>query len=336
MNLETTYLGLTLRNPVVASAGPLSQSVEDIKALADGGVGAVVVYSLFEEQLRREAERLTAVEEAHDDMFGEATSFFPSLPMQEFDPSHRYMELIEGAAKTAGVPVIASLNGVSVGSWIDTAKRLESAGASAIELNIYFVPGDLQTSGAAVEERHLEIVGAVKQAVGIPVAVKLSPYFSSVGNMCLRLDEAGADGLVLFNRFLQPDIDVERLSVESGVTLSQPSEAKLPRTWIAILRGHVQASLAATTGVETAEDVVKYILAGADVVMTTSSLVRHGAGYAATLVEGLERFLEQRELPLDKARGMLAMPEDVDAGRYERAGYVTALEKVKSTYGDLV
>lgn len=336
MNLETNYLGLTLRNPVVASAGPLSQTVDDIKALGDGGVGAVVVYSLFEEQLRREAERTAAIEEEYDNMFGEATSFFPSIPTEIVDPSHRYLELIEGAAKVSEVPVIASLNGVSVGTWIETARKLQDAGAAAIELNIYFVPGDLTTTGAQVEERHVEIVSAVKQAVSIPVAVKLSPYFSSVGNMCVRLDQAGADGLVLFNRFLQPDIDVDRLTVESGVTLSQPGEARLPRTWLAILRGHVNASLAATTGVDDAEDVVKYILAGADVVMTTSSLIRYGARHATTLVGGLEGWLESRGLTLEKARGMLAVPAEASADRYEREGYVSALQKAKSTYGDLV
>lgn len=335
MNLETKYLGLTLRNPVVASAGPLSQTADDILRLQDGGVGAVVVYSLFEEQLRREAEQLESMLEDFDDLSPEASSYFPNIPAVEAEPSRHYLQLIEDAAKRAEVPVIASLNGSSVGSWIDTARKLEGAGASAIELNVYFVPGDLTTTGAQVEQRHVEIVQAVKAAVGIPVAVKLSPYFSSVGHLCTQLDRAGADGLVLFNRFLQPEIDIERLTVESGVTLSQPGEAKLPRTWIAILRGHVEASLAATTGVETYEDVVKYILAGADVVMTTSSLVRHGTGHATTLVDGLEQWLTQRGLGLDVARGMLAVPKDADADRYAREGYVSALQKAKSTYGSL-
>ncbi len=336
MNLETTYMGLTLRNPVVASAGPLSQTPDDIRALGDGGVGAVVVYSLFEEQLRREAERVTELEAEFEDMFGEATSFFPSTITLDNDPSRHYLELIEDAVKVSEVPVIASLNGVRLGSWIETARRLQEAGAAGIELNIYFVPGDLATVGIDVEQRHLDIVEAVKQSVDVPVAVKLSPYFSSVGHMCTRLDRAGADALVLFNRFLQPDIDLERMTVQSGVTLSQPNEARLPRTWIAILRDHVRASLAATTGVDQAEDVIKYILAGADVVMTTSSLVRHGAGHAQVLVDGLERWLEARGLTLDQARGMLAVPKDMAADRYERAGYVDALQKAKSTYGSLV
>lgn len=335
MDLETNYMGLVLRNPLVASAGPLSQTPDDIRALADGGVGAVVVYSLFEEQLRAEAERLTELEARHENVFLEATSFFPEVPLNH-DPSDEYLRLIERSVAAVDVPVIASLNGVTVGSWIETAARLEDAGAAGIELNIYFVPGDIRTSGAEVEARHVEIVTAVKQAVSVPVAVKLSPYFSSVGHLCVRLDRAGADALVLFNRFLQPDIDIDRMEVTTGVTLSQPSEAKLPRTWIAILRDHVRASLAATTGVDTSEDVIKYVLAGADVVMTTSALIRHGAGYAADLVDGLEGWLYTHGLSLERARGMLAVPADVSPDAYERAGYVDALQKAKATYADLV
>lgn len=336
MNLETNYMGLTLRNPVVASAGPLSQSVDDIRRLAHGGVGAVVLYSLFEEQLRREAEAATQLEEEYENMFLEATSFFPEMPVEQTDPSHSYLRLIEEASAAVDVPVIASLNGSTVGSWTETARRMQDAGAAGIELNIYLVPGDLTTSGADVEQRHLDIVRAVKQNVDIPVAVKLSAYFSSIGHMCVQLDEAGADALVLFNRFLQPDIDIDRMEVVSGVTLSRPNDARLPRTWIAILHDKVRASLAATRGVETSEDVVKYILAGADVVMTTSALIRHGASHAGDLVAGLEEWLTTHGLTLEQARGMLAVPEDADAAQYERAGYVSALQKAKSTYGSLV
>ncbi|HMS36071.1 MAG TPA: dihydroorotate dehydrogenase-like protein [Arachnia sp.] len=334
-NLSTDYLGLRLRNPVVASAGPLSQTVEGIKSLADGGVGAVVMYSLFEEQLRREAETVAALEDLYDDSFAEALSYFPSVPQSEKDASHAYLKLVEEGAKAIDVPLIASLNGASLGGWTQSARRLADAGAAAIELNIYFVPGDITVSGRGVEERHLEILSAVKYAVDIPVAVKLSPYFSSVGNMALQLDAAGADGLVLFNRFLQPDIDIDRVTVESGVSLSSPVEGRLPRTWIAVLQGKLKASLAATTGVDTAEDVIKYILAGADVVMTTSSLVRRGPAYAQVLVEGLSQWLAARDLTLDRARGLLAVPADAAADAYERAGYVSALEKAKSTYGSL-
>ena len=335
MDLTTTYMGLTLRNPVVASAGPLSQTVEGIKSLADGGVGAVVMYSLFEEQLRREAEQTAILEDMYDDANAEAMSYFPSVPQSSKDASSAYLRLVEAGAKAIDVPLIASLNGASVGNWTQTAHRLQEAGAAGIELNIYFVLGDITVSGGEVEERHLEIVSAVKGSVDIPVAVKLSPYFSSVGNMAVRLDAAGADALVLFNRFLQPDIDLDRVTVESGVSLSSAIEGRLPRTWIAVLHDRIEASLAATTGVDTADDVIKYILAGADVVMTTSSLVRRGPAYAQVLVEGLSSWLTSHEIPLVKARGLLAVPKDAAADAYERAGYVSALEKAKSTYGSL-
>ena len=335
MDLTTNYMGLQLRNPVVASAGPLSQSVEGIRSLADGGVGAVVMYSLFEEQLRREAEEIAVLEELYDDANSEALSYFPTMPRANHDASDAYLRLVEAGAAAIDVPLIASLNGSSVGGWTGTARRLQDAGAAGIELNIYFVPGDITMSGADVEERHLEILSAVKHTVDIPVAVKLSPYFSSVGNMAAQLDAVGADALVLFNRFLQPDIDVDRVTVESGVSLSSPIEGRLPRTWIAVLRDRVEASLAATTGVDTAEDVIKYILAGADVVMTTSSLVRRGPAYAKVLVDGLDRWLDGHEIPLAKARGLLGVPKDAEASAYERAGYVSALEKAKSTYGSL-
>ncbi|MEO7589100.1 MAG: dihydroorotate dehydrogenase-like protein [Arachnia sp.] len=336
MDLTTNYMGLRLRNPLVASAGPLSQTATGVRELADAGVGAVVMYSLFEEQMRREAERMTELEEAHEDSFPEALSYFPNVPYSADDTAvTSYLRLVESAADSIDVPLIASLNGASLGGWVRNASRLEDAGAAAIELNIYLVPGDVTLTGSEVEHRHIEILQAVRESVSVPVAVKMSPYFSSVGNMCVALDHAGANGLVLFNRFLQPDIDIDRLEVTSGVTLSSRDDARLPRTWIAVLRGKVKASLAASSGVETPSDVVKYILAGADIVMTTSSLVRHGAPHAGKLLEGLDSWLMRKELTLDRARGMLAVPRDADATVYARAGYVSALEKAKSTYGAL-
>lgn len=332
-SLATRYLGLDLRSPVVASAGPLSQTVDGIKELADTGLGAVVMYSLFEEQIRREEARQVSMLERAEESFAEALSYFPEQDeVGEDSITEGYLKLLEEAAGAIDIPLIASLNGATHGGWVNTARRMQDAGASALELNVYMVPGELG-SGAEVEERHLEILQGVKQAVSIPVAVKLSPYFSSVGNMCQRLDEAGADGLVLFNRFLQPEVDVERLEVVPGVELSTPFEARLPRTWIAVLHGKLRASLAATSGVETAEDVIKYILAGADVVMTTSALVRHGRGHAKVLVDGLSDWLERKQLGLDQARGMLAVPADVRVSGYERAGYVAALQRAKATYG---
>lgn len=335
-DLQTQYLGLTLRNPLVASAGPLSQTVDGIKGLADGGVGAVVMYSLFEEQLRFEAEQATAMEDLLDDSFAESLSFFPTVPTNNSGVSFKYLELVEEGAKAIDVPLIASINGATVGGWTGVARQLADAGAAAIELNIYFVPGDLSVPGIVVEERHLEILASVKDAVSVPVAVKLSPFFSSIGQMCVQLDDAGADGLVLFNRFLQPDVDIDRIEVSPGVYLSNQNDSRLPRTWISTLRGRVDASLAASGGVETADDVIKYILAGADVVCSTSSLVRHGREHAATLVDGLDAWLDRMGLSLSQARGMLAVPTDASGDTYARAGYVSALERAKQTYGSLV
>ena len=341
MNLETSYLGLPLRNPLVASAGPLSQTVDGVKGLADGGVGAVVLYSLFEEQVRAQlaqAERDAQLEEEHAEAFAEATSYFPNLSTEPAETvAVSYLSLVERAAAAIDVPLIASLNGSSMGSWVRFARQLEEAGAAALELNIYFVPGDCSLTGAEVEQRHLDIVAGVKQNVSIPVAVKLSPYFSSFGNLAVRLVEAGADGLVLFNRFLQPEVDVERVEVVPGVELSSRADARLPRTWIAALRHRLPVSLAASSGVEDADDVVRHLLAGADVVMTTSALIRHGRDYSRVLLDGLDGWLQRKGFrSVAQARGLLAVPLETDPDGFQRAGYVTALERAKARYGSLV
>ena len=335
--MDTTYLGMELRSPLVASAGPLSQTVDGVRELADTGMGAVVLYSLFEEQVLAQAERDTLLEELNSESFPEATSYFPDiLDPEATSPARTYLSLVERAAAAIDVPLIASLNAAGTGSWVSFAQQLADAGASALELNIYFVPGDVTVPGSDVEARHLEIVAAVKQSVDIPVAVKLSPFFSSVGNFALQLVEAGADGLVLFNRFLQPSVDVEQLAVVPGVSLSSPADAKVPRTWIATLRNRTSASLAATSGVETADDVAAYLLAGSDVVMTTSSLVRHGAGYARKLIDGLDDWMARKEFTsVADFRGLLAVPADADGSERARAGYVAALERAKTTYGSL-
>ena len=336
MDLTTSYLGLTLANPVVASASPLSQTVDGVRELADAGVGAIVLYSLFEEQVRRQEVEELYVSELHEESFGEARTYFPQAPSVGFGGVAPYLHHVERSVAAVDVPVIASLNGSSRGGWTRIARSMQDAGAAALELNVYAVPGDLRASGAGVEQRHLDILHSVKDVVSIPVAVKLSPFFSSTGRMCAELDAAGADGLVLFNRFLQPDIDIENLRVTPSVSLSTTTEARLPRTWIAILHGHVKASLAATTGVETSEDVVKYLLAGADVVMTASALLRHGAGHARRLVDGTSEWLSRKGYhSVGAARGLLAVGPDVEAGAFERAGYVAALRVARSTYGDL-
>lgn len=336
MDLATRYLGLTLRNPLVASASPLSQTVAGVQELADAGVGAVVLYSLFEEQVRRQEIADFELMAMHEDSFGEATSYFPEVDIAAGGATP-YLRHLEKAVAAVDIPVIASLNGANLDGWAHCARQLQEAGAAALEVNPYAVPGDTHVAGSAIEERHVEIVHTVKAAVSIPVAVKLSPFFSATGTVCRELDAAGADGLVLFNRFLQPDIDIETLTVAPSVTLSSPVESGIARTWVAILRGRVAASLAATTGVETGADVVKYLLAGADVVMTASALMRHGSGYAATLLAELSAWLERKGFAsVGDARGLLALGEDVDAAQYERAGYVAALTHAKDMYGDFL
>jgi len=317
--LATEYMGLRLPSPLVASAGPLSQSLDSMKELEESGVGAIVMFSLFEEQVRRE----------------EAGS--PEAPpaSQSDEPAatDAYLRLLEAGAGELSVPLIASLNGFRGGEWTATARRMQDAGASAIEVNIYAVPGDLSMSGAEVEDRHLEILQSVKDVVSVPVAVKLSPYFSSLGQMALRLDEAGADALVLFNRFLQPDIDIRRKEVVAGAGLSGQDEGLLSRTWLAALHGRVRASLAAASGVAGPDDVVKALLAGADVVMTTSALVRHGASYAGELANGLRHYLIRNQLTLGRLRGMLAVPADTRVDEYERSGYLAVLEQARRRHG---
>ena len=334
MELATTYLGLALRNPLVASASPLSTTVDGVRRLADAGVGAVVLYSLFEEQLLREAAQNARLVDAGTDGYAESLSYFPAAAQDEPGP-RRYLSLVERAVAAVDVPVIASLNGVTPGGWGEYAVSMQSAGAAAIELNIYYLPGDANVIGREVEQRHIDILTRVKDVVTIPVAVKLSPHFSSTGEMALRLDDAGADGLVLFNRFLQPDIDSETLALVSGVKLSSSAEARLPRTWIALLHGRVRAALAATTGVEDPADVAKYLLAGADVVMTTSALLRHGPQYATELIDGLSEWMSRKGFDdVGQVRGLLSVPASTDEEAYERGSYVKAMRKANSApYG---
>jgi len=333
MDLSAQYLGMELRNPLVASPSPLSNTADGVRRLADSGVGAVVLYSLFEEQLRRQAAADAALAEAGTESFAESLSYFPAGAEASPGP-RRYLSLLERAAAAVDIPVIASLNGVTTGGWTDYASALEQAGAAAIELNINYLPGDPMFPARDVEQRHVEILTTVKAVGSVPVAVKLSPYFSSIGEMALRLDRAGADGLVLFNRFLQPDIDAETLTVTAGFGLSSPAEARLPRAWIALLAGRVRGSLAATTGVETAADVAKYLLAGADVVMTASALLRHSPAYAGVLLDELSDWMKRKDFgSVAEFRGMLSVPAGADQVAYERAGYVAALQAANTYTG---
>lgn len=330
MDLTTRYLGLNLPNPLIASASPLSKTVDGVRRLADAGVGAVVLYSLFEEQVRREAEENARLAAAGTECFAESLSYFPHVAEEDHGP-RRYLSLLERAAAAVPVPVIGSINGTTSGSWAGYARSMQDCGAAAIELNIYYLPGDPHTTGRDVEQRHLDILARVKEAVAVPVAVKLSPYFSATAEMARRLDMAGADGLVLFNRFLQPDIDTETLAVAQGTSLSRAGEARLPLTWIALLHGRIDASLAATTGVEGAKELIKYLLAGADVVMTASALLRHGPDHAAVMLDGLSRWMRDKGFAtVGEFRGLLAVPVGVDETAHERGDYVNALRRANS------
>jgi dihydroorotate dehydrogenase (fumarate) len=330
MDLSTRYMGLQLSNPLVASPSPLSYTLDGIRRLAASGVGAIVMYSLFEEQLREAEAREARLVDAPAESFPEALDYVPEVAKE--GPGNRYLSLLERAAEAVEVPVIASLNGITPEGWTGHARDMQRAGAAAIELNIYYLPGDPHMRGSDVEQRHLDVLHSVKNAVDVPVAVKVSPYFSSFGSFALRLDAQGADALVLFNRFLQPDVDPEALAVTGNVTLSSAADGRLPRTWIALLRGRVRASLAGTGGVDEPADIVRYLLAGADVVMTTSALLRRGAEYARTLLDGLELWMDRHEFhSVGELRGLLAVPAGEDQAAYERAGYVSAMRAANAT-----
>jgi dihydroorotate dehydrogenase (fumarate) len=330
MNLDTSYLGLKLRNPLVASAGPMTQTADRIERLAEAGVGAVVLPSLFEEQIRAEADRDERLAEVGIDSFGEAMTYLID-PDSSIWP-RQYLSLIERAAGS-GVPVIASLNGSTPGGWTDYARAMQDAGAAAIELNIYYLPGDPLIPSRDAEQRYVDILTTVKAVVSVPVAVKLTPYFSSLGEMAVRLDRAGADGLVLFNRFMQTDINPDTLTISTGFKLSSPAEATLARSWIARLRGQVGTSLAASTGVETADDVAAYLLAGADVVMTTSALLRHGPSHVTLLLDGLRAWMGRKGFgSTGEIRGKLAPSADATQPGFGRFGYLSAVEQATRAY----
>lgn len=326
MELATRYMGLALRNPIVASASPLNSDVANIERLAEAGAGAVVLPSLFEEQIEAEEARRLALIEGTAESFPEALSYFPKQAEYGVGPD-AYLELIRRARAAVDIPVIASLNGISNDAWLSYARQIEAAGADGLELNVYFIPADLSLSGSAVEQRYRDIVAAVTAAVQIPVAVKLSPYFSAPGHLAISLAEAGARGLVLFNRFYQPDIDLVRLETLANLELSRPNEIRLPLLWLAVLSGKVKASLAATSGVSTADDIVKYLLVGADVVMTTSALLRNGVEYIETLLHGLEAWLNARGFAsVNEMRGLLNQSRVADPEAFERANYIRILQ----------
>ncbi len=332
MDLKTTYMGLALKHPIIASASPLSSTLDGVKRLEDGGAAAIVLASLFEEQIRYENESFDYLSEAGTESFAESLSYFPSAGDFRVGPD-AYLELIRGAKAAVQVPVIASLNGVTSSGWIDYAKEMQAAGADAIELNIYYIPANVSTSGREVEQRYEDVIRAVRGSVSIPIAVKLSPFFSSMGEMATRFVMAGANGLVLFNRFYQPDFDLDELEVVPDLELSSASEIRLPLLWIAVLHGHLNCSLAATRGVQTGLEVIKYVMAGADAVMTTSALLRNGAGHLTTLLKGMTDWMEKREYEsVTQMKGSMSQQKVADPSAFERANYIKVLQSYKSPY----
>lgn len=308
MSLKTTYMGLNLKNPIIAASSPLSKNLDDIRRAADAGISAVVMFSLFAEQLN----------------CGSETPYLPDT--YAVDPDE-YLTLVRQAVEQVGIPIIGSLNGVTNEGWVSYAKEIEQAGAAGLELNIYHVAAAPEETGAGIETRHLNILKAVKNAVSIPVALKLSPYFSSLGNMAKQFDAAGASALILFNRFYQPDFNLDTMEVEPTLDFSSATELRLSLRWIAMLHGKLKASLAASIGVETGSEVVKYLLAGADAVQTASALLRHGPEYAAVLIKELREWMELKEYDsVEQLKGAMSQRAVPNPDEFERANYIKVIE----------
>jgi dihydroorotate dehydrogenase (fumarate) len=331
VDLTTRYMGMTLKNPLVASASPLSENLDTIRRLVDNGAAAVVMFSLFEEQIRHESAALEYFFNLGRDSFAEAASYFPAVEDYDVGP-RQYLELVRRASEAVDIPVIASLNGVSEHGWVTFAREMEQAGASGIELNVYYIPTEPFRSGAEVEQQYLNVLSAVKAKVDIPVAIKLGPYFSSFADIAGQLDEAGADALVLFNRFYQPDFDIETRTVVPSLSLSRPDEIRLPLLWIAVLYNRLSASLAATTGVHGPVEAIKYLMAGADVVMSTSAVLEEGPGFFTRVIDQMTEWMETKGYEsVDQMRGSMSQQSVMDSTAFVRANYIKTLESYSRT-----
>jgi dihydroorotate dehydrogenase (fumarate) len=323
MDLSTTYLGLKLKNPLVPSASPLSRELGTLRQMEDAGAAAIVLYSLFEEEINRESQTLDRYLSEGTESFAEALSYFPEAPAYHAIGPDAYLHHIRRAKQALNIPIIASLNGVSTGGWVRYAKYIEEAGADALELNVYYVPTNLDLTAAEVEEIYLNVLRDVKTSVNIPVAIKLGPFFSAMGNMARRLSEGGADGLVLFNRFYQPDLDLENLDVVPNLVLSNSNELRLPLRWIAILFGRIEADMALTTGVHTAMDALKGVAAGASVVQMASSLLRNGPARLTDILAEMRAWLVMNEYEsLEQLQGSLSQVRCGAPAAFERANYI--------------
>lgn len=330
MDLTTTYMGLKLKNPLVLSASPISAEVDLVKRAEDAGAAAVVMYSLFEEQINQEIEEIDYFLSQGTERFAESLTYFPEP--DEFKNLHaeEYLHLIEKLKQSVEIPVIGSLNGVSPGGWMDYARKIEEAGADALELNVYFVATDPQMTAEKVEQLYIDNLKTVKNAVKIPVAIKVSPYFSAFANLAARLDQAGADGLVLFNRFYQPDINLKTLDVFPNLQLSHSNELRLPLRWIAILYGRIKANMAATSGIHTAEDIIKTIMVGADVAMMASLLLAEGVEKLGELVKDIQQWMTENEYEsVHQMKGSMSYKSISNPDAYERANYIKTLQSFK-------
>ena len=332
LDLSTKYLGLTLKNPLVVSASPLSEKIADIEHMAQAGASAVVLYSLFEEQIVREQHELNFHLSQGVESFPEALSYFPE-PRHFIGTSDLYLQHIQQAKKAVDIPIIASLNGSTRGGWLEFATRIQEAGADALELNIYHIPTDMNQPSADVEQTYIDIVQAVRATVDIPIAVKLSPYFTNMAYMANQLTQAGANGLVLFNRFYQPDIDLETLEVVPRIWLSTEHELRLPLRWIAILYGRMVVDLAATTGIHNAADAIKALMVGANVTMMASSLLRHGIDHLRQVESDLRLWMTKHEYhSVALMRGSMSQLNCADPTSFERAQYVRAVSTLPKGY----
>ncbi len=330
MDLKTTYMGLTLKNPIVPSASPLSHTTDSIRRLEDAGAAAVVMYSLFEEQIAAESSSLDYYLSHGTDSYGESLSYFPEMPTYNVGPDE-YLNLIRRAKRAVEIPIIGSLNGISTGGWTSYASLIEQAGADALELNVYYIPTNIYETSDEVEQIYLDILGEVKRAVSIPVAMKLSPYFSSTAEMARRLEEAGADALVLFNRFYQPDLDIENLEVIPRLTPSSSEELRLPLRWVAILYGRISTDFAITTGVHTHQDVIKALMAGARVAMMASELLHNGIRRIWEILVELERWMVEHEyISIGQMIGSMSQKHVLDPAAFERANYMKTLASYRS------
>ena len=328
-DLSTTYLGMKLKNPLVPSASPLSHELGNIKTMEDAGASAVVLYSLFEEQIEHETLELFHYTTAHTESFAEAITYLPKASEYYTGPEE-YLEHIRKAKEAVSIPIIASLNGSTPGGWTEYARKIEEAGADALELNIYLLASNTEISSVEIENIYLNILESVKKVVKIPVAMKLSPYISSLAGFAKQLDNLEADGLVLFNRFYQPDIDLENLEVVPNVLLSSQQSIRLPLRWIAILYGRIKADLAATSGIYTAEDVIKMVMVGAKVTQMFAALHKNGINYIKTVLKDLETWMNEHEYEsLNMMRGSMSHKSVANPGAFERANYMKALQSIK-------